>query len=142
MCIALAVFFVASLACADPIGQTDQMVEFIATPILDNILEGMKSHDYRKVSADFDVSMKSFPEKEFYRISDLFGYYKEKQYLGFYIKSKMTIVLWKARFDKMEDDVLVTLVVSKEADKYVVTGLWFSPDPRCYNWASGQYIII
>ncbi|PKN01972.1 MAG: hypothetical protein CVU77_03290 [Elusimicrobia bacterium HGW-Elusimicrobia-1] len=37
----------------------------------------------------------------------------------------MTKVLWKGRYDKTEEDVLITVVITKRKNKNLVTGLWF-----------------
>lgn len=102
----------------------------IGEPILDGILEGFAEDDYVKYSKDFDDMLKeSISEKKFLetdsQIRGSIGNYKSREYLGFLVNGEMTVVLWKARFDKSEDDVLIKLVVSKRGDKYPVTGLWF-----------------
>ncbi len=117
-------------ASADVIGTTDEQVKAIAEPVLNGILEGFKTDDYALYSKDFDGTLKdAIPEGEFVRvdgqIEDMFGNCESKKYLGFLRKGKMTAVLWKAKFAKTEDDVLIKLLMSKRGDKYVVTGLWF-----------------
>ena len=122
--------FIAFPLSAEVIGTTDLEVQAIAEPILNNILEGLKLNDYAKYSEDFDEILKeSISEKKFIetgrQIEDSIGNCGLREYLGFFTKGKMTVILWKARFDKSEDDVLIKLVVSKREDKYLVTGLWF-----------------
>lgn len=112
------------------IGKTDEEVRAIAEPILDSILEGFKTDDYGKYSKDFDNMLKeSISEKKFLdtdrQIQGSIGNYQSREYLGFLVKGQRTLVLWKGRFDRSEDDVLIKLVVSKRNNKYLVTGLWF-----------------
>lgn len=128
--IVLAVVVVSISAYAEVIGKTDEEVRIIAESILDGILEGFKEDDYVKYSKDFDGMLKdSISEKKFLetdcQIQSSIGNYLSKEYLGFLTKGQMTLVLWKGRFDKSEDDVLIKLVVSKRNDKFLVTGLWF-----------------
>jgi hypothetical protein len=117
-------------AYAEVIGNTDDEVRTIATPILDNILEGIKTGDYAKYVKYFDETMKdALPKPTFVmsnmQIQHLFGQYLSRHYLGFLKKGNMTLVLWKARYDKTEDDVLIKLTLSKRGDNNWVTGLFF-----------------
>ena len=127
----LLVFLLASLPLsADVIGKTDTEVSKVAEPILDNILEAFRTGDYEQYCRDFDNTLKeSVSEKKFRQVREwlqnTLGKYQYKKYLGFLKKGRMSVVLWKAKFDKSEDDVLIKLVVSKRGDKYLVTGLWF-----------------
>jgi hypothetical protein len=115
---------------AGVIGKTNEEVRAIAEPILDNILEGFKTDDYVKYSRDLDDTLKeTIPENKFLetdrQIESFIGNYQSREYLGFLTKGQMTVVLWKGRFDRSVDDVLIKLVVSKRKDRYLVTGLWF-----------------
>ncbi|NOZ64455.1 MAG: DUF3887 domain-containing protein [Caldiserica bacterium] len=115
---------------ADVIGNTNTEVSKIAEPLLDNILEAFKTGNYEKYCRDFDNTLKeSVSEKKFRQVrqwlQNTLGSYQSREYLGFLKKGKMSVVLWKAKFDKSEDDVLIKLVVSKRGNKYLVTGLWF-----------------
>ena len=126
----LAITVVSVSTFAGVIGRTNEEVRAIAEPILDNILEGFKTDDYRKYSRDLDDTLKeTISQKKFleidHQIQSSIGNYQSREYLGFLIKGQMTVVLWKGRFDRSVDDVLIKLVVSKRKGKYLVTGLWF-----------------
>lgn len=117
-------------AFAGVIGKTNEEVRAIAEPILDNILQGFKTDDYVKYSRDLDDTLKeTISENKFLetdrQIEGSIGNYQSREYLGFLTKDQMTVVLWKGRFDRSVDDVLIKLVVSKRKDRYLVTGLWF-----------------
>jgi len=112
------------------IGNTDKAVRTITEPLLDNILDGIMTKDYAKYSRDFEDTMKEVVTQEAFlksnrQIQNRIGSYKSRTYLGFLKKGNMTLVLWKGKFDKTEDDVLIKLVVSKRKGRYLVTGLWF-----------------
>lgn len=101
-----------------------------ANPILDNLLEGMKTGDFATYARDFGALMRQKVDEDGFRRSldateRLLGAYKSRQPLGFLKRKGMTIVLWKGRFSQTDDDVLIKLVVEKEDDKTVVSGLWF-----------------
>jgi hypothetical protein len=115
---------------ADTIEGSDAKIEKTAAPILNNILKGMADEDFDAYVRDFDATMQRAVDKDgFHRslkLTDtLFGQYKSRTYLGFYNKGKMTVVLWKGRFDGTDDDVLIKLVLSKKGDKIEASGLWF-----------------
>ncbi len=122
--------FLGAFVYAGVIGDTNEEVKAVANPILDSILDGMKTNDYTKYSKDFDDTMKNALPKEAFlaankQIRDYMGEYKSREYLGFLKKNNMTVILWKSVFDKSEDEFLVKLIISKQKDKYLVTGLWF-----------------
>ena len=90
--------FITSPLSADAIGKTDKKVKAIAGPILDNILEGLKTNDYVKYSRDFDKTLKeAISEKRFLEIDrdikNFIGNCKIRRYLGFLTKGKMTLTL-------------------------------------------------
>jgi len=128
--VAIAVAVASAPALSDAIGKTDDEVRAIAEPIIDSILDGMKTGDYAKFSKDFDDTMKEALTKEKFastnqQLRSQMGNYKSREYIGFLNKGKMTIVMWKGKFDGTEDDILIKLVLSKRGDKNYVTGLWF-----------------
>ena len=115
---------------AVPLGQNDQEVQAAAEPVLDGLLSGFNEGDYQKYSQDFDDTLKeAISQKEFIRVRDKImkdlGKYRSRTYLGFLRKGQTTLVLWKSRFEKAEDDVLIKLVVSQRQGRTLVVGLWF-----------------
>ena len=115
---------------SDPISQDDNEIVKFTTPILENILSGIEKNNYKIYSSDFDDNMKkASPESKFKddreQMISLVGLIKEKAYLGFLNKEYYTLVLWKGKSDKSDDDILIQLVCSKQNDKIFVIGLWF-----------------
>ena len=54
-------FFLAALVfpvTAEVVGQSDQEVQAVAEPILDNLLAGFNAGDYAQYSRDFDTTLK------------------------------------------------------------------------------------
>ncbi len=124
------VFACVSLSAADPIGTDDKTVQAIAGPMMDNILEGMKNNDYAAYIKDCDDTLKETMTQDVFakaaaQLKANLGDYTGKQYLGFLTKGQMTLVLWKAQYTQAGEDVLIKIVISKRADKYLITGLWF-----------------
>lgn len=109
--------------------KTTQEIKAIADPILDNILEGFKYDNYLRYSRDFDSTLKLLGARtKFFqanrRMQRTLGNYIYRDYLGSLYKSDMVVALWKAKFDKTENDVLIKLVLKNKRNRYVVMGLW------------------
>lgn len=126
----IAILLFANISVAEIIGDNDQIIENIATTILDDILVGFSNGDYVRYSKYFDTELLNAVPEEKFKITreqilyDL-GRYISKKYLGYLNLNNMTIVLYKGKFDKFNGDVLIKLVLIKEGDKYYVKGLWF-----------------
>ena len=117
-------------AAADFIGQDNREVQAVADPILDGVLEGLQEGDYDLYSKNFDDTLKDvISKKKFLQTkSDILksiGAYKSRSYLGYLKKGKTTVILWKGRFAKSADDVLIKLVLSRRGDQTKILGLWF-----------------
>ena len=107
----------------------DVVIQRIADPILDNILNGFKKDDYTLYSQDFDPDLKLLGARsKFYEISrqmkSELGNYVSRIYMGSLKKKKMTIVLWKGVFEKSSNDILIKLVLEKKGKQHFVSGLW------------------
>ncbi len=120
----------ASPASAAPVGASDQQVQAVAEPIVDNLLAGFSPGNYAQYSRDFDDTLReAIPEKKFQQVRaeilKKLGKYKDKKYLGSLNQQAHTIVLWKGAFEGTRDDILIKLVLSQRQDKVKVVGLWF-----------------
>ncbi len=125
-------FLIASfqLINAEQISQSDDDVQKMAAPLLENVLMGIEKKDYKMYSKDFDESMKeALSESRFIatqeQINTQFGKISLTKYLGFLNKGSYTQVIWKGKSDKLKDDVLIQFVLSKRNNKLFVVGLWF-----------------
>ena len=128
--IVAALGLLAGVAGAEPISEREQDVVALADPILDNILQALKAGDHAKYQRDFGPIMRAAATaKAFGRTRDVLvgqlGGYRSRAYLGLLRKGGMTVVLYKAAFDKTRDDTLIKLVLVRRDGKVVVTGLWF-----------------
>jgi len=107
---------------------TNQEMKKIADPIMDNILNGVKLEDYMAYSKDFDQALKVVGSRtKFFQVArylkKTMGNYMYREYMGSLNKENLVVVLWKATFDKSQEDVLMKLFLSKQKNKYIVTGL-------------------
>ena len=126
----IVVFVFVGPVSAEVIGRHDLEVIPVAEEVLNNILTGFQEGDYSKYARDFDDTFKeSISEEKFLetrrQLENSIGNCQTKKYLGFLNKGQTTIILWKARFDQSQDDILIKLIMSKRGDKNLVTGLWF-----------------
>ena len=122
--IAFTISFLPVFGFAEVVGNTDKTIEDIANPILNNILDGIKTGNAEKYSKDFKASRRMFMQK-YDQVQAQIGNWKGYQYLGFLNRETETIVLWKGHFTKTDNDVLIKMAISKENGKYLVVGLWF-----------------
>ena len=99
-----------------------------ADQMLDLILEGIRLRDYKRYSRHFSDGMKlACPDAVFQeaciRRSETDGDYVSRLFLGALNKGARRHYLWKARFSKTSDDLLVWMVVEGEGDKARIASL-------------------
>jgi len=97
--------------------------------LLQSIFEGLTQGDFSKYSSDFSPAMKEVQTRENFldlhkRVQSSLGKLKTTSYLGYYVQRGNHIHLFKARFSKEKDDVLVKLVLNSNRPTGLVTGLW------------------
>ncbi len=105
-----------------------------ATETVEAILDGLSKGDFGLYTSRFsDILKNAFTREDFLRLQNLFqkrlGRPESAEYLGHYFQSKTTITLFKARFAKDSDDVLIKLVLEEKSAPPLVVGLWFD-SPR------------
>lgn len=107
--------------------------EFIAsraTAIVHRIVQGLAEGDYSLYTQDFSKSLKDAQSREGFldlqrKLQKFLGKFQSMEYLGFYEQYGGIITIFKARFSKEKEDVVIKLVLdAKKADPQV-TGLWF-----------------
>ena len=109
--------------------KTSQEVQRIADPLLDNILDGFKFDKYTIYSRDFAPELKVIGSRtKFFKVNrsmkQSLGNYLERTFMGSLQKGDLTVVLWKAKFDQTENDVLIKLDIKKQGGRYFVMGMW------------------
>ena len=126
----LGLWVAAGPAAADFVGQTNAQVEKAANPILDAVLQGFAEGKYGLYSKYFDDTLKDVITKKKFmqvrkKILGNIGKCESRRYLGYLQQGKTTLVLWKGKFSRTNDDVLIKLVLSRRGDRIKVLGLWF-----------------
>ena len=109
------------------VDHSDEEIFALAEPLLQNMLDGASELHYAKFSKDFSHGMKSImPEDLFLEqtigINKVRGKCITRKTLGVLRKNKTVLVLWSARYDKTNDDMLIQLKLSYEHDALVITG--------------------
>jgi hypothetical protein len=134
--IALVIAGAAWLAgCAQELGSSDSEVRPVAEPVLDTILEGMRTGNYAMYARYFDDIMRErIPEQRFEQLNDeihgWIGDYKAREYVGFVNRGGMTTVVWKGRFSAVDTPVAIKVVMTRRQERPIVNGLWFEAPKR------------
>jgi len=113
---------------AEPAKDNDKFRERY-TQILDDIFKGIYEGDYTKFGRNLTEQMRAAQTRQSFlelqtKVQTNLGKLSSLEYLGFYSQGPYTMVLFKAKFKKDKDDVLITLVSDRQAADPKVGGLW------------------
>ena len=101
-----------------------------AKAVLTDMLLGLKRTDYKLYTRHFSAKLKKlFPRQSFFGIQKKLlgsvGEIEYAEYLGSIVWSGQTMSLFKGRFNKSKDDVLIRLALDLKG-KPQVLGIWFN----------------
>ena len=101
-----------------------------ATGLLEEIIKGISEGDYHRYTSRFSPVMKKAQSRETFlelqkRLQKKLGRFKSMEYLGYYVQYGKIITLFKARFSKEKEDVLIKLVINSKERNPLIAGLWF-----------------
>jgi hypothetical protein len=107
-----------------------EQIKIRATTVIEDIIQGISEGDYALYSRHFSKPMKESQTRDNFlelqrNLQKTIGKFQSLQYLGFYAQHGNLITLFKARFSKDKDDVLIRLVIDGYRPDSKVTGLWF-----------------
>jgi len=107
-----------------------EQIKIRATTLIEDIIQGISDGDYSLYSRHFSKPMKESQTRENFlelqrSLQKAIGKFQSLQYLGFYAQHGNLITLFKARFSKDKDDVLIRLVMEGYGADSKATGLWF-----------------
>jgi hypothetical protein len=110
--------------------QDPERIQGYATDISQGIIQGIAEGDFDKYATDFSEAMRKAVNRETFlllqkNLQKKVGKFQSMEYLGSYVQEGDIITLFKARFSKTKDDVLVKLVLDHHKPAPRVTGLWF-----------------
>ncbi len=109
--------------------QSPENLKAQATEILQGVIEGLLEGDYSLYTSRFSDNMKKGVSREAFldlqkNLQKKLGKFKSMEYLGFYVQYGNVVTLFKARFSKEREDVLIKLVLDVKKSAPVVAGLW------------------
>jgi len=112
----------------------DERVKDQAADIVKGIIEGLAEGDYALFTSHFSDAMKKAQSRDTFlqlqkNLQKKLGTFRSLEYLGYYRQYGGTVTLFKARFSKEPEDVLVKLVLDRDSSSPLVTGLWLD-SPR------------
>jgi len=114
-----------------PLDVTDADIVDIATPIFNSIIDAHQIGDYEKLAAHLSEAMKQgltrqkFDEAINQHLNQL-GSVKETAYLGSLRKKESIQTLWKAKYEKDDQELLWQLFLAKSGNEVKLVGLLFS----------------
>lgn len=113
---------------AEPAGANDHLRQRY-TQVLGDIVKGIYEGDYTKFSRNLSEQMRAAQTRQSVlqlqtKVQTNLGKLSSMEYLGYYSQGRYTMVLFKAKFKKDKDDVLITLVSDREAADPKVSGVW------------------
>ncbi len=109
---------------------SDDQIKQIATDQITSIMKSIESRNYDQYSKDFSDKMKAAQKPDDFmtlckKIDSSLGKLDSVKFIGFYVHGTETITLFKAKYSKTDDDVLVRLVLDLNNPSKKVVGLWF-----------------
>jgi len=114
-----------------PLDNSDDDIADIATPIFNNIIDAHQTGDYEKLVVHLSESMKQGLDRQKFdsvvkcHLSQLGGV-KETTYLGRLRKKESTHTLWKAKYEKDDQELLWQLFLAKSGNDVKLVGLLYS----------------
>ncbi len=92
---------------------------------LQNMLKGMLENNYAAYSRNFSDTLKMLVTEDKFTQENIqsrnsIGKFESMSFIGEIKKSKRTTFLWKARYSKTKDEILLKLVIGKIDGKYKV----------------------
>jgi hypothetical protein len=104
----------------------------LAEAMVDRMLKGINKDDYSLYSGNFFKGLKDqVKEKDFKALNDdlkkQIGEYKSRKFMDILNKKLVDIFIWKAKFSKTDEDVLVRLFLIEDEGQYKVSSFSISP---------------
>lgn len=104
----------------------------LAEPIVDGMLKGVNKDNYALYVGNFYKGLKEqVKEKDFKTLNDdlkkQVGEYKSRKFIGMLNKKLVDIFVWKAKFTKTDEDVMIRLFLIEDEGQYKVSSFSISP---------------
>ena len=104
----------------------------LAESMVERMLKGINKDDYALYSGDFYKGLKEqVKEKDFKALNDdlkkQLGEYKSRKFMDMLNKKLVDIFMWKAKFTKTDEDVMIRLFLIEDEGQYKVSSFSISP---------------
>ena len=109
--------------------RSDEEILHIATPIMDNLMEGSTERDWGKHTRDFtERSKRVITEEELERqcneYQSRFGFFTDREFLGITRHQDYVNVIWKQKLSKSPNEFTAILSLIQDEDRYRVARCW------------------
>ena len=114
-----------------PLDDNDADTVDIAKPIFNNIIDAHQTGDYEKLAVHLSEAMRKGLDRQKFdsvvkcHLSQLGGV-KETAYLGSLRKKESTHTLWKAKYEKDNQELLWQLFLARSGNDVKLVGLLYS----------------
>lgn len=125
----LLIIFLTGCSAGTLTGSQRDAVLVYATPMTDNLINGIASSNYQVFSKDFDDAMlKAMDESSFknllLKMNTNEGTYRSHQFAQATTKNNLVIVTYIVNYDKVQNVRMQVVFTASEPHK--ITGLWFN----------------
>lgn len=113
----------------DLIDKTDEEIRHIATPIMDNLMQGSTEINWEKHTRDHTERAKKIIareelEKQCKDYQSKFGYFSGREFLGVTRHCDYVNVIWKQKMSKSTNEYTAILSLVQEGNRYLVDRCW------------------
>jgi len=105
--------------------KSDKEILSVATPIMDNLMDGSTERNHKKHTRDFTdkakrIVTKGNLEKQCKEYQAKWGYFAERKFVGIFRKKDSVTVIWKQTFTKTPDEFVAVLTLVQKDSRYLV----------------------
>lgn len=108
---------------------SDDAILQIATPIMDNLMQGSTERDWNKHTRHFtDGAKASLSESELHRQCEQYqsshGYFTDRKFAGITRHPEYVNILWKQEMSESPGEYMAILTLVKKGEAYLVIRCW------------------
>lgn len=105
--------------------KSDQEILAIATPIMDNLMEGSTEIDHNKHTKDFTERLKGIVTKEHLeqicrRYQTEWGYFSRRECIAVFRRPSSVAIIWRQWCTKQEGEFVAEMVLVEGGSGYLV----------------------
>ena len=109
--------------------QSDEEILNIATPIMDNLMEGSTEIDWEKHTSDYTerakrVITKEELERQCKEYQSKFGFFAGREFMGVTRHQDYVNIIWKQKMSKSPNEFTAILSLVQNEDRYLVDRCW------------------